>query len=161
VDGGISFIEACERLDSQSDTLTRETTQSPGISCGESSSESVAAPASLNSQACSLPVLPAEPHMLSKDQLVCATGNTAHRSSAKTRTTENERIVATTPYKYEDDEVVNKFVEMLKRLPWQLWPAKTLDAIVPCSQPRLQEQPSETPWWFSLCHRTTSTEQVA
>ena len=113
MDGGISFIEACERLDSQSDTLTRETTQSPAISCGESSSESVATPASLNSQACSLPVLPVEPHMLLKGHPICAAGNTVQRSSAKTRMEENERIVATAPLsKYEDDEVVNKFVKM-------------------------------------------------
>jgi hypothetical protein len=112
VDGGISFIEAREMLDSQSDTLLRETTQSPGISCGESSSESVAAPASLNSQACSLPVLPAEPHMRSKDQLICATGNTVQRSNAKTRMEKHERIIATAPLsKYEDDEVVNTFLK--------------------------------------------------
>ncbi len=103
MDGGISFIEACERFNSQSDTLTRETTQSPGISCGESSSESVAAPASLNSQACSLPVLPVEPHMLLKGHPICAAGNTVQRSSARTRMEENERIVATTPlYQYDN-----------------------------------------------------------
>lgn len=50
--------------------------------------------------------------MRSKDQLICAAGNTVQRSSAKTRMEENERIVATAPLsKYEDDEAVNKFVE--------------------------------------------------
>jgi len=103
VDGGISFIEVCERLDSQSDTLTREATQSPGVSCGESSSESVAALVSLNSQACSLPVLPVEPHMLLKGHPICAAGNTVQRSIAKTRMEENERIVATAPlYQYDN-----------------------------------------------------------
>ena len=33
MDGGISSIEACERLDWQSDTLTRKATQSSGVSC--------------------------------------------------------------------------------------------------------------------------------
>ena len=122
MDGGISFIEARELLDSQSDTLTRETTQSPGISCGESSSESVAAPASLNPQACSLPVSPVEPHMRSKDQLICANGNTAHRSSAKTRTEKNERIIATTPsYQYENTRLSTSSLKCFERLPWQLW----------------------------------------
>ena len=113
MDGGISFIEACERLDSQSDTLTREATQSPGISCGESSSESGAAPVSLKSQACSLPALPAEPHMLLKGHPICAAGkNMVQRSSAKTRMEENERIIATASLsKYEDDEVVNTFLK--------------------------------------------------
>ena len=97
MDGGISFIEACERLDSQFDTVTREATQSPGVSCDESSSESVAAPASMKSRDCSLPVSPVEPHMLSKDHLICESGNTLHRRSAKTRTENNERVVATTP----------------------------------------------------------------
>jgi len=119
VDGEISFIETCERLDLQSDTLTRETTQSPGISCGESSSESVAAPASLNSQACSLPVLPVEPHMRSKDQPICATGNTVHRSSAKTRTGKNERIVATTPS--INTRLPVRSLKCFERFPWQLW----------------------------------------
>jgi hypothetical protein len=122
VDGGISFIEAYELLDSQSDTLTRDTTQSPGISCGESSSESVAAPASLNSQVCSLPVLPVEPHMRSKDRLICATGNTVHRSSAKTRTEKNERNVATTPlYQYDNTRLSINSLKCFERLPWQLW----------------------------------------
>ena len=119
MDGGISFIEACERLDSQSDTLTRETTQSPGISCGESSSESVAVTASLKSPACSLPVLPVEPHMRSKDQLICATGNIVLRSSAKTRTGKNERIVATTPS--ISRRLPIRSLKCFERLPWQLW----------------------------------------
>jgi hypothetical protein len=121
-DGGISFIEACERLDSQSDTLTREATQSSGVSCGESSSESVTAPASLNSQACSLPVLPVEPHMRSKDQLICATGNTVHRSSAKTRTEKNERIVATTPsINTRMTRLSIRSLKCFERLLWRLW----------------------------------------
>ena len=118
-DGGISFIEACERLDSQSDTLTRETRQSPGISCGESSSESVTAPASLTSQACLLPILPVEPQMRSKDQLIGATGNTVHRSSAKTRTEENERIVATTPS--ISTRLSLSSLKCFERLLWRLW----------------------------------------
>ena len=138
--GGSSFIEARKRLDSQSDTLARETTQPSGASCDESSSESVASPASLKLQACPLPVSSVEPHIPLKDHPICADGNTVHNSSVNTRKEAHERIVTTTPYKYEDDEVVNTFVEMLQRLPWQLWPAQTLDAIVPCSQPRLQEQ---------------------
>ena len=118
-DGGISFIEACERLDSQPDTLTRETRQSPGISCGESSSESVTAPVSLTSQACLLPILPVEPQMRSKDQLICATGNTVHRSSAKTRTEENERIVATTPS--ISTRLSISSLKCFERLLWRLW----------------------------------------
>ena len=85
MDGGISFIEACERLDLQFDTVTREATQSSGVSCGESSWELVAAPGSLKSQACSFLVSPIEPHMLSTAHLICASGNRVHRSSAKTR----------------------------------------------------------------------------
>ena len=136
--GGSSFIEARKRLDSQSDTLTRETTQPSGASCGESSSESVASPASLKLQACPLPVSSVEPHMLLKDQPICAAGNTVHNSSANTRKEANERIVTTAPLsKYEDDEVVNTF---LKCASSGCGAAKTLDAIVPCSQPRLQEQ---------------------
>ena len=141
MDGGISFIEACELLDSQSDTVTRETTQSPAISCGESSSESVAVPASLNSQACSLPVSPVEPHMRSKDQLICARGNRVHRSSAKTRTEKNERIVAITPsYQYENTRLSTSSLKCFERLPWQLWRSRNTRAIVRLSQPRLQEQ---------------------
>jgi hypothetical protein len=41
-----------------------------------------------------------------------------NRSNAKTRREENERIVATTPFKYEDEEIVNKFVETFTRLSW-------------------------------------------
>ena len=85
MDGGISFIEACERLDSQFDIVTREAMQSAGVCWGESSSESVATPWSLNSQACSFSLSPIEPHMLSKDHLICASGNRVHRSTAKTR----------------------------------------------------------------------------
>ena len=103
MDGGISFIEARELLDSQSDTLTREATESSGDSCDESSSESVATPASLKSPSRSTPVSSVEPQMRSEDQLICANGNTAQRSIAKTRTEINERIVATTPlYQYDN-----------------------------------------------------------
>lgn len=119
MDGGISFIEACERLDSQFDTLTRETTQSSGVSCGESSSVSVAAPESLKSQACSFPVSPVEPHMLSTAHLICASGNSVHRSSAKTRTENNERVVATTPS--IDTRLPIRSLTCSERLPWQLW----------------------------------------
>jgi hypothetical protein len=140
VDGGSSFIEACKRLDWQSDTLTREATQSSDISSVESSSKSVISTASLKSQVCPVPVSPVEPHITLNGHPICADGNTVHNNSVNTRKEANERIVTTTPYKYEDDEVVNKFVEMFQRFPWRLWPAKTLDAIVPCSQPRLQEQ---------------------
>jgi len=123
VDGGISFIEACERLDSQSDTLTRETRQSPGISCGESSSELVTAPASLISQACSPPVLPVEPQMRSKDQLICATGKTVHRSSAKTRTGKNERMVARIPS--FSTRLPKSSLKCFEPLPWQLWRSRS------------------------------------
>ena len=141
MDGGIAFIETRKRLDSPSETSNREVTKSSGVSCGESSSESVGSPASLKSQACPLPILPTEPQVILKDHPICADGNTVHNSSMNTRKEAHERIVATAPLsKYEDNEVVNTFVEMLQRLPWQLWPAQTLDAIVPCSQPRLQEQ---------------------
>ena len=121
MDGGNSFIEARKRLDSQSDTLTRETTQPSGASCGESSSESVASPASLKSHAGPLPVSSVEPHILLKDQPICAAGNTVHNSSVNTRKEANERIVTTTPYKYEDEEIVNKFVEIFNLLPFVLW----------------------------------------
>lgn len=120
MDGGSSFIEARKRLASQSDTLTRETTQPSGASCGESSSESVASPVSLKSRACPLPVSPIEPHILLKDHPICAAGNTVHISSINTRNEAHERIVTTTPYKYEDDEVVNKLVDMFTRFPWRL-----------------------------------------
>jgi hypothetical protein len=48
--------------------------------------------------------------MRSKDQLISATGNTAHRSSAKTRKGKYERIVATTPsiYQHEAADTVVK-----------------------------------------------------
>jgi len=112
VNGGISFINACERLESQSDTLTRETTQSPTASRGESSSESVVSMASLNSQASPLPVSPVEPYAILIDQPICATGKRVQRSSAKkARIKENVRTVVTTPFKYEDKAIVNKFVE--------------------------------------------------
>ena len=145
MDGGVSTIEAWKRLDSQSDTLTRETTWLSGTSCGESSSESVAFPASLKSQACPLPVSPIEPHRVLKDHPICAAGNRVQSSSAKTRMEEYERIVATASLsKYEDDEIVNKFV-ILRRFRWWLRPAQTLDAIILPSQPRLQEQQFGTP----------------
>lgn len=141
VDGGPSFIKKYARLDSQSDTLTRETTQSPSASCGESSSKSVSSQASLKSQACPVPVSPVESHMISEVHPTCAAGNAVHsRSSTRTRIEVHERIVTTTPYKYEDDKIVNKFAEILRRLPWRSWPSQTLETIVPFSTPRLQEQ---------------------
>jgi hypothetical protein len=128
VDGEISSIEACERLNWQSDTLTREVTQSSGVSCGESSSESVASPTSLKSQTCPFPVSPAEPHMTLKGHPICAAGNRVQRSSTKTRMEENERIVATAPLsKYEDEEVVNTFLKCI------------CSAIVPFLQSSLQQ----------------------
>ena len=139
MDGGSSFIEARKRLNSQSDTRILETTQPSGASCGESSSESVASPVSLKSHACPLPVSPAEPHMILKDHPICADGNTVHNSSVNTRTEANERIVTTTPYKYEDDEDVNTFLKCVRGSQRGCGTAKTVNAIVPCSQPRLQE----------------------
>jgi len=59
--------------------------------------------------------------MILKDHPICAAGNTVQsRTSAKMRMEENERIVTTASYKYEDDEVVNKFIKMWKRLLWRL-----------------------------------------
>jgi len=52
---------------------------------------------------------------------------------------ENERIVTTASYKYEDDEVVNKFVEILKRAPMGVV-VNYNTLIIPFPQPRLQEQ---------------------
>jgi hypothetical protein len=54
--------------------------------------------------------------MISADHLICATGNRTLSSSPKTRIDKNKRIVTTTPYKYEDEEIVNRFVEMCKQL---------------------------------------------
>ena len=136
MDGGISFIETCVRLDGQPDTLTRELTQSSGVSCGESSSESVASPTSLKSQTCPLPVSPVEPHMILKGHPICAAGNTVQRSSTKTRMEENERIVATAPLnKYEDEEVVNTFLKCVNDSLKQMWRSTTVSAIVPFSRP--------------------------
>jgi hypothetical protein len=42
-------------------------------------------------------------------------------SSPKMRTEKSKRIVTTTPYKYEDEEIVNKFVEIFNLLPFVLW----------------------------------------
>ena len=120
MEGGVSFSETRKRLDSQSDILSRETTHSSGVSCGESSSESVAFPASLKSCTCPFPVSPVEQHIIFKGDSIGAAGNTVHRNSTKTRMEENERIVTTTPYKYKDEEVVNKLDEMFTRLPWRL-----------------------------------------
>jgi hypothetical protein len=39
------------------------------------------------------------------------------RSSPKMRTEKHKRIVTTTPYKYEDDWIVNEFVEMFRATP--------------------------------------------
>jgi hypothetical protein len=120
VEDGVSFSETRKRLDSQSDILSRETTQSSGVSCGESSSESVASPASLTLQACPLPVSLVETHMILKDHAICAAGNTVHRHSTKTRIEKNERIVTTAPYKYKDEEVVTKSDKMFTWLSWRL-----------------------------------------
>ena len=118
MDGGISSLEACERLDSQSDPLIREETQSSTVSCGESSSKSATSQTSLNSQASPLPVLPVESHMISEDHPICAAGKTVQRSSTKTRMEENGRVVATAPLsKYEDDEVVNTFLKYMSGSP--------------------------------------------
>jgi len=108
VDGGMCFIKAYRRLDVQSDTLTRDATQSSTASCGESSSESVASTASLNSQASPLPVSAGEPHRVSEDHPICAARNRVHRSTAtKTNMEKNERTVVTTPLHYEYEEIVN------------------------------------------------------
>ena len=118
MDGGTSSTQACERLEWQSDALIRDMTQSPGVSCGESSSVSVASPASLKSQACPLPVSPVEPHMLLKDHPISPAVNRVQRSSMKTRIEKNERIVATAPLsKYEDDEIVNTLLKCVRGSP--------------------------------------------
>jgi hypothetical protein len=141
VDGGISSIEACERLDWHSEALTREATQSSGVSCGESSSKSVASTASLKSQVFPFPGSPVGPHIMLKDHPICAAGNTVQRSSTKTRMEKNERSVVTAPLsKYEDDEVVNTFSKYVSELPRDCGAALTHKAIVPCSPPRLQEK---------------------
>ena len=145
MDGGISSTQACERLNWQSDTLMRDVTQSSGVSCGESSSESAASPASLKSQACPLPVSPVEPHIPLKDHPICAAGNTVQRSSTKTRMGKHERIVATVPLsKYKDDEGVNRFLKCVCGSPGSCDAALTLTAIVPFSPHRLQEKLSLT-----------------
>jgi hypothetical protein len=91
--------------------------QSPSASCGKSSSESVISTASLNSQASPLPVSPVESHTIWIDHPICATGNRVQRSSAKkARIEENERTVVTTPFKYEDEEIDNTFVETFTSL---------------------------------------------
>jgi hypothetical protein len=118
VDGGASSTQACERLEWQSDALIRDVTQSSGVSCGESSSVSVASPASLKSQACPLPVSPVEPHIILKDHPICAAGNTVQRSSTKTSMEENDRIVTTVPLsKYEDITLVNTFLKCVRSPP--------------------------------------------
>jgi hypothetical protein len=58
---------------------------------------------------------------ISADHLICATGNRMLSSSPKTKTEKNKRIVTTTPYKYEDEEIVNMFVEIFNLLPFVLW----------------------------------------
>ncbi len=111
MDGGTSSTQACKRLEWQSDALIRDVTQSSGVSCGESSSVSVASPASLKSQASPLPVSPVEPHTIVNDHATCPAGNRVQRNSAKTNMEHNERILTTTPLsKYEDTEVVNRFL---------------------------------------------------
>src|SRR5688572_14250042 len=118
VDGGTSFIKAYRQLDAQPDTLTREATQSSTTSCGESSSESVASTASLNSQASPLPVSAVEPHRISEDHPICAARNRVHRSTAtKTSMKKNERTVVTTPLHYEHEKIVNMSMKMFPLLP--------------------------------------------
>ena len=102
--------------------LTREATQSSGVSCVEPSSESVAALVSLKSPACSTPISPVEPHMISKDHPICAAGDRVHRSSAETRKEEHERIVSTTPS--INTRLTRLSISSLKcseRFPWRLW----------------------------------------
>ena len=145
MDGGISSTQACERLNWQSDTLMRDVTQSSGVSCGESSSKSVASPASLKSQACPLPVSPVEPHILLKDHPICAAGNTVQRTNTQTNMEHNERILTTAPLsKYKDDKVVNRFLKCVCGSPGSCDAALTLTAIVPFSPHRLQEKLSLT-----------------
>ncbi len=118
VDGGASFIKAYKRLDAQSDTLTREATQSSTASCGESSSESVASTASLNSQASTLPASGVKPHRISEDHPICAARNRVHRSKAtKTSMEKNERTVVTTPLHYEYEKIGNTSMKMCPLLP--------------------------------------------
>jgi hypothetical protein len=118
VDGGTSFIKAYRRLDAQSDTLTRDATQSSTASCGESSSESVASTASLNSQASPPPASGVGPHRISEDHPICAAKNRVHRSTAtKTSREKNERTVVTTPLNYEYEEIANMLMEMFPLLP--------------------------------------------
>jgi len=141
VDGGISSTQACERLNWQSDTLMRDVTQSSGVSCCESSSESAASPASLKSQACPLPVSPVEPHIPLKGHPICAAGNTVQRSSAQTNMKHNERIFTTASLsKYKEDEVVNRFLKCASDSPSSCDATLTLSTIVPFSPHRLQEK---------------------
>ena len=141
MDGGTSSTQACERLEWQSDALIRDVTQSSGVSCGESSSVSVASPASLKSQACPLPVSPVEPHTIVKDHATCPAGNRVQRNSAKTNMEHNERILTTTPLsKYEDNEVVNRFLNACAAPLHDCGATFTPIAIVPFSAPRLQEK---------------------
>ena len=111
MDGGISSIEACERLDSQSDPPMWKVTRPSFASCGESSSKSAASQPSLKSQACARPVSPVESHTIVKDHATCPAGNRVQRNSAKTNMEHNEVIFTTTPLsRYEDNEVVNRFL---------------------------------------------------
>ena len=157
MDGGISFIEACERLDSQFNTVTREVTQSSGVTCGESSSESVATPWSLNSQACSFSLSPVEPHMISKDHLICASWNTVHRSSARTRTEKHERIVTTTPS--INTRLPIRSLKCSERPPSRLWRSRNNQRhSTPLSAlgTRINVRSAS----MSPCHRTTSTAPI-
>ena len=145
VDGGASSTQACERLEWQSDALIRDVTQSSGVSCGESSSESVASPGSLKLQACPLPVSPVEPHTIVKDHPTCPAGNTVQRSSAKTNIKHNEWIFSTASLsKYKDNEVVNRFLKCVNNSSGSCDAALTLTTIGPFSPHRLQEKLSLT-----------------
>jgi len=140
-DGGISSNKACERLDWQPDTLIRDVTHSSGVSCVESSWESVTSPALLKSQACPLPVSPVEPHVIMNGHPTCPAGNTVQRSNAKTNIKHNERIVVTAPLsKYDDDKVVNTFLKCVSNSPSSCGAAMRFTAIVPRSPRQLQEQ---------------------
>jgi hypothetical protein len=77
------------------------------------------------------------------------------RSSTKTRMKENERIVATAPLnKYEDGEVVNRFLKCMRGSPDDCGAALTGNAIVPFSPPRLQEK------LYPTCFMTVNTKSL-
>jgi hypothetical protein len=61
--------------------------------------------------------LPVEPHRILKDHPICTAGNMVLSNSQKMRTEKHKRIVITTTYKYQDDRIVNEFVEMFRAAP--------------------------------------------